>query len=92
MGPGVLIKSLLRGSFSLMVLGWTQIVMDIQPLIVLITGEGHLHGFTHTYVGAILIALFAALTGKYLSELGLKILRITENDASISITWGGCIT
>ncbi|MFH6955298.1 metal-dependent hydrolase [Pseudoalteromonas sp. XMcav1-K] len=88
MGPGVLIKSLLRGSFSLMVFGWTQIVMDIQPLIVLITGEGHLHGFTHTYLGAILIALFAALSGKYLSELGLKILRITENDASISITWG----
>jgi len=87
LGPGILIKSLLQGSFSLMVFGWTQIVMDIQPLIVLITGEGHLHGFTHTYVGAILIALFAALTGKYLSELGLKILKITENDASISITW-----
>jgi hypothetical protein len=61
MGPGILIKSLLQGSFSLMVFGWTQIVMDIQPLIVLISGEGHLHGFTHTYVGAILIAIFAAL-------------------------------
>jgi hypothetical protein len=44
MGPGILIKSLLQGSFSLMVFGWTQIVMDIQPLIVLISGEGHLHG------------------------------------------------
>ena len=59
MGPGILIKSLLQGSFSLMVFGWTQIVMDIQPLIVLISGEGHLHGFTHTYIGAILIAIFA---------------------------------
>ncbi|GHF92144.1 metal-dependent hydrolase [Thalassotalea marina] len=87
MGPGILIKSLLKGSFSLMVFGWTQIVMDIQPLIVLITGEGHLHGFTHTYVGATLIAIFAALSGKYLSELGLKILRITENGAPISISW-----
>lgn len=37
MGPGILIKSLLQGSFSLMVFGWTQIVMDIQPLIVLIS-------------------------------------------------------
>jgi len=66
MGSGILLKSLLQGSFSLMVFGWTQIIMDIQPLIVLISGEGHLHGFTHTYIGAILIAIFAALTGKYL--------------------------
>lgn len=85
MGPGILIKSLLQSSFSLMVFGWTQIVMDIQPLIVLITGEGHLHGFTHTYIGAILIAIFAALTGKYLSEIGLKLLKTTENP--ISIAW-----
>jgi membrane-bound metal-dependent hydrolase YbcI (DUF457 family) len=87
MGPGILIKSLLQGSFSLMVFGWTQIVMDIQPLIVLISGEGHLHGFTHTYVGAILIAIFAALTGKYLSEFGLKLLKISKNENPISIMW-----
>ena len=34
MGPGILIKSLLQGAFSLMVFGWAQIVMDIQPLFV----------------------------------------------------------
>jgi membrane-bound metal-dependent hydrolase YbcI (DUF457 family) len=87
MGPGILIKSLLQGSFSLMVFGWAQIVMDIQPLIVLISGEGHLHGFTHTFVGAILITVIAALTGKYLSEFGLKIIRISKNDNPISIVW-----
>jgi len=86
MGPGILIKAILQSSFSLMVFGWTQIVMDIQPLIVLITGEGHLHGFTHTYVGAILLAIFSALTGKYLSELGLKILGIDKYQ-SINIAW-----
>ena len=78
MGPGILIKSILQGSFSLMVFGWTQIVMDLQPLFVMITGEGHLHGFSHTYIGASLIALFSALSGKYLSELGLKILGINH--------------
>lgn len=87
MGPGILIKALLQSSFSLMVFGWTQIVMDIQPLIVLISGEGHLHGFTHTYVGAILIALFAALTGKYLSELGLKIIGLSKKEHPINIAW-----
>ncbi|MCP3852360.1 MAG: hypothetical protein GY694_19315 [Gammaproteobacteria bacterium] len=79
MGPGILIKAILQGSFSLMVFGWTQIIMDIQPLLVIITGEGQLHGFSHTYVGATLLAIFSALSGKYLSEFGLKLLGITES-------------
>ena len=68
MGPGTLLKALLQGSFSLMIFGWTQIVMDIQPLLVMLTGSGHLHGFSHTYLGASLLAVFSALSGKYLSE------------------------
>lgn len=87
MGPGILIKSLLQGSFSLMIFGWTQIIMDIQPLIVLMTGEGHLHGFTHTYIGAVLIAVFAGLTGKHLAEFALKILKISPQNNPISIAW-----
>lgn len=86
MGPGILIKSILQSGFSLMVFGWSQIVMDIQPLIVLITGEGHLHGFSHTYIGASLLAVFACVSGKYLSELGLKVLRL-KLTASVSISW-----
>lgn len=86
MGPGVLIKSILQGSFSLMVFGWTQIVMDIQPLLVILTGEGHLHGFSHTYIGAILLALFSAISGKYLSETGLKLLALAK-EQSTTIIW-----
>lgn len=86
MGPGILIKGLLQGSFSLLVFGWSQIVMDIQPLVVLITGEGHLHGFTHTYIGASLLAIFSAVTGKYLSEFGLKLLRIDRHFPAV-ILW-----
>jgi membrane-bound metal-dependent hydrolase YbcI (DUF457 family) len=71
MGPGILVKSVLQGSFSLMVFGWTQIVMDIQPLVAIVSGSGTLHGFTHTYAGATLIACFSALTGKYLSQWAL---------------------
>ncbi|MBO9489882.1 hypothetical protein J7384_05860 [Endozoicomonas sp. G2_1] len=87
MGPGILIKAILGTSFSLMVFGWTQIVMDLQPLIVLITGEGHLHGFTHTYIGALLIAAFSALSGKYLSEFGLTVLGIFDDSKTIVISW-----
>ena len=87
MGPGILVKSILQGSFSLMVFGWTQIIMDIQPLLVMITGKGHLHGFTHTYVGAFLIAVISALSGKYLSELGLKILGVAKENPTTILWW-----
>lgn len=72
MGPGLLLKALLQGSFSLMVFGWTQVIMDIQPLVVMLTDSGHLHGFTHTFVGATLIGVACALTGKYAAEFGMR--------------------
>lgn len=86
MGPGILVKSLLRGSFSLMVFGWAQIIMDIQPLMVMISGEGHLHGFSHTYIGAVLLAIFSALTGKYLSEVGLFVFGLNDQ-WQVKIAW-----
>ena len=87
MGGGLIIKALLQSSFSLMVFGWAQIIMDIQPLIVMITGEGHLHGFSHTYIGALLLALFSAFSGKYLSEWGLLFLSISKKENPIQIKW-----
>ncbi|MEL7968008.1 zinc dependent phospholipase C family protein [Vreelandella neptunia] len=89
MGPGVVVKSLLQGSFSLMIFGWAQIVMDIQPLIVLISGDGHLHGFTHTYVGATILAVFSALSGKYLAETGLFLLGLNSK-WQVNIKWWVC--
>jgi len=87
MGPGILIKAILQGSFSLMVFGWAQIIMDIQPLLVILTGEGALHGFSHTYIGASLLAIVAALSGKYLSESGLIFLGIAKKNNPIRIAW-----
>jgi len=86
MGPGIIIKAMLQGSFSLMVFGWAQIIMDIQPLVVLITGEGHLHGFSHTYVGATLLAIFSALSGKCLSEVDLFVLGLNKQ-WQVNIAW-----
>lgn len=87
MGTGIFIKAILQSSFSLMVFGWSQIVMDLQPLWVLLNGHGHLHGFSHTFVGGSLLAVFSAVSGKYLSELGLTILHITDNSQPIKISW-----
>lgn len=69
MGPGILIKSIMQGFFSLIIFGWAQVLMDIQPLLAILTGKGQLHGFSHTYIGATLIALVSAFTGKWLYKL-----------------------
>lgn len=86
MGPGIAIKAIAQGSFSLMIFGWTQIVMDVQPLIAIITGHGKLHGFTHTYVGAALVAAVAALSGKRLSEWSLGVIH-GKRGTLIPISW-----
>ena len=87
MGAGILLKALLHGSFSLMVFGWAQIIMDLQPLFVLLSGEGQLHGFSHTFIGATLLAIVAAFSGKYLSEFGLIFLGIAKREKPIHIIW-----
>ncbi len=87
MGPGILLKALLQSSFSLMVFGWTQIIMDLQPLWVMVQGHGHIHGFTHTFLGACLIAVFSCLTGKYLSEIGLRVIGVSKAINPIRISW-----
>jgi len=75
MGPGLAIKGLGQSYFSLMVFGWSQIAIDLQPLFVLLRDQGELHGFSHTLAGATLIALLCGLTGKPFGEFGLRVLR-----------------
>ena len=87
MGPGLAVKAVLNKKFSLMVFGWSQIVIDLQPLFVLTTGRGELHGFSHTLLGATLIGLLCGATGKHLGELGLRILREPRH---LPIGWGVC--
>ena len=78
MGPGLLIKAVMQGAFSLMVFGWTQILIDLQPLYVMLGGGGEPHGISHTYLGTIPIAVVAALSGKYLGEFGLRVLQLAQ--------------
>ena len=84
MGPGLLVKAALQKRFSLMMFGWSQVVMDVQPLTVMLAGQGHMHGFTHTYLGALSIAVVSAPTGKHLAEFGLKRCGLSRH---LPITW-----
>lgn len=84
MGPGIAVKAVMQRKFSLMVFGWSQIVIDLQPLFAMVTGKGELHGFSHTYVGATLIGIFCALSGKGLGELGLRIIGASSH---LPVSW-----
>jgi membrane-bound metal-dependent hydrolase YbcI (DUF457 family) len=58
--------------FSLMVFGFSQVAMDIEPLVRIIRGDALLHGFTHTYAGASLIALVSVAVGRPVCQFFLN--------------------
>ena len=75
MGPGLAVMAVMQRKFSLLVFGWSQVVIDLQPLLAMTTGRVELHGFSHTLLGATLIGLLCGLSGKHLAEWGLRLLR-----------------
>ncbi|KLV05403.1 hypothetical protein ABT56_11855 [Photobacterium aquae] len=84
MGPSLVMKAALGRTFSVTVFGWSQILIDIQPLLVMLGYNGELHGTSHSLLGAAVIAIIAAITGKPLGELGLRIMRW---DCYAPISW-----
>lgn len=64
MGPGLAVKSVAGRHFSLMVFGFSQVAIDLEPLVRIIRGDTVLHGFTHTYAGATLIGLVSLFLGR----------------------------
>lgn len=61
MGPGLAIKALFGRRFSVMAFGVAQVAMDIEPLVGMVRGADVLHGPTHTYLTALVIAAIVAV-------------------------------
>ncbi len=85
-GPAVPVKAILDKKFSLLVYAWAQVVMDLQPLIVILTGRGRTHGITHTFAGAAVLGAVAVVTGKVLSEFVLNLLSFGKRP-KVVIPW-----
>lgn len=68
MGPGLAIKALAGRHVSLTVFGFSQVLLDIDALARMLRGDPVLHGFSHTYAGALLVGLVAIPFGKVLGE------------------------
>jgi hypothetical protein len=64
MGPGLAIKAVSGRHLSLMVFGFSQVAIDIEPLVRIIRGDALLHGFTHTYLGATFVAIVSVVIGR----------------------------
>ena len=69
MGPGMALKAIAGDRFSLTMFGVAQVAIDIEPLVGIIRGAPELHGWTHTYVGATLIAAAVLVLARPLCHL-----------------------
>jgi len=66
------VKAVCGHRFSLMLFGFSQVAIDIEPLVHIIRHEDVLHGFTHTYLGATPVALVALFAGRPLCQFLLN--------------------
>ena len=70
-----------------MVFGGAQVLMDLEPLVRIVRGDTILHGYTHTVLGAILIALIAGLIGRPISLYVLQLLQIRHSNFGWSVSF-----
>jgi len=68
-GAALVLQPVADNHFSVITFGVAQILMDIEPLIGLFRNSGTLHGVTHTLIGAIIIAILAAIVSPYICHL-----------------------
>ena len=57
----MLIKGLIPKQFSLSVFVLANIAMDVEPLYRIFRGDSHLHGISHTFIGAAFIGVATAV-------------------------------
>ena len=89
LGPGLAIKGLIPNHFSFSMFTLANVAMDVEPLYRMWRIEFPLHGFSHTLMGALLIAAGSALIGRKAITVGWRIYeRLGGNDEeSFRMTW-----
>jgi hypothetical protein len=81
MGPALAAKAVCGRHFSLLVFAFSQVVIDVEPLIRILRGDAVLHGFTHTYLGATLLGVFSLFAGRPVCEWLLRYFRADPRSA-----------
>jgi uncharacterized protein DUF4184 len=71
-GPGAALKAAAPAHFSFTIFCYSQVVTDLESGFYLFRGEYPVHRFFHTYLGATLVGLACAVTGRPLCQLALR--------------------
>lgn len=74
MGPAAALKAAAPRHLSLTVFGFTQVLIDLEPLYYILRHEAILHRFFHTYVGATVIGLAGVVLGRPVCQWLLLVL------------------
>jgi len=61
MGAGLAAKAVLDGRISLISFGVAQVLIDLEPGVRMLTGQGELHGWSHTVAGALAAGTLATV-------------------------------
>ena len=71
---GVAVKSLRPKYFSWTVFTLANVLIDTEAVYYYFTSGSPAHKYFHTWLGATIIAILCATLGKFLCEIGLKVL------------------
>lgn len=75
MGPALVVKGVCGRHFSLLIFAFSQVVIDLEPLVRILREDAVLHGFTHTYLGATLVGIFSVFAGRPICQWLLRYFR-----------------
>ena len=85
MGAALIVKPATQKHFSLITFGVAQMAMDVEPLIGMARNSEILHGPTHTFIGAIIIAMLVALVSPYICRPILR--RYNKEANAYNLGW-----
>ncbi|MFT5350637.1 MAG: hypothetical protein ACI909_002970 [Planctomycetota bacterium] len=71
-GPAAFTKSVTGGYFSFVAFGFTQVLIDLEPLFYMSQGLWPIHRLFHTYLGSTVVALLVIFPGKPICEAVLR--------------------
>ena len=71
-GPAAALKAVAPAHFSFTIFCYSQVITDLESGFYLLQGEYPVHRFFHTYLGATLVGLVCALTGRPVGQFALR--------------------
>ena len=72
-GPAAAIKAAAPAQFSFTLFVFTNVVIDIEPLYFMATGDWPIHRFCHTYLGATVAAIVCFFIGRPVCSWALRL-------------------